>query len=332
MPINKNAFLRYKIIDSCLSNPVKRFCIDDLRSECLQVMQEIEPTSTISRRQIYLDIAFMESSEGWSVDIVKETIQKKVYYRYSDTKFSILHMPLNAVELSQLESAINTLSNFKGMPQFDWLQECIPRLQSVQVHKESQQCIEFETNEYLRGLNFLSDLYNAIVSKNVLHITYKPFQGEEQSFVLHPYYLKQYNTRWFLLGYHELSGKYDWNVPIDRIVSIVTIQKPYIENTEIDWQEYYDDIIGVTMPENATVEEIVLRFYNTTGHYIETKPMHNSQRGKWIDDITYEVKLKLKVNYECERLIHSYAHSVEVISPAWLRTSIQNKCRETIDL
>lgn len=291
-------------------------------------MTTIDPDSDgISRRQIFEDIAFMESEEGWSIDLGRFREERKVFYRYNDTTFSINNMPLNEVEINQLKSAVDILSQFKGMPQFEWMHELVPKLQQgTLVENGKKTIIEFDSNQYLKGIENLGTLHNAISYKKVLCISYHPFEADAPfNVTLHPYYLKQYNNRWFLFGYNPDRGKYDWNLALDRIVSIAEEKGKYEKNTEIDWGEYFEDIIGVTKPADARVEAITLHFYGKTGRYIESKPLHGSQRSKWIDSNTLEVSLQLMINYEFERLILSYADSVLVLSPEKLGGQIKER-------
>ncbi|MDZ4668365.1 MAG: WYL domain-containing protein [bacterium] len=334
MATNKNALIRYKVLDNCFRNPGRRYFIGDLIDECEKVLVEIDPESNgISRRQIFEDIAFMESKEGWEIELTKLRDGKKVYYHYADTNFSINNMPLNEVEINQLKAAVDILSQFKGMPQFEWVNELVPKLkQGIASDEASATIMEFDSNQYLKGIEHLGPLYNAIFYKKTLSISYRPFENETPfEIVIHPYFLKQYNNRWFLFGYNPEKNKYDWNLAIDRIVSIKEIKGKYHNNTTIDWQEYFEDIIGVTKPIDAGVENVVLHFTGKTGNYMETKPLHGSQKPKWLDDQTLEVKLQLIINYELERLILSYADSVSVIQPLSLAKAIKNRLKEALN-
>lgn len=335
MATNKNQFIRYKVLDNCFRNPGKRYFINDLIKECVKVLSEIDPESGgISRRQIFSDIAFMESSDGWGIELGRLREGKKVYYRYLDPDFSINQMPLNEVEINQLKSAIEILSQFKGMPQFDWVHELLPKLkQGIVSEGNKESIIEFDNNNYLKGIEHLGYLYNAIFYKKVLRTLYQPFENEKPyEIVIHPYYLKQFNNRWFLFGYNPENGKYDWNLALDRIVSVDEVKGTYQPNTQIDWSEYFEDIIGVTKPNDKESENIILHFYGKTGNYIESKPLHGSQKSKWINANVLEVKLDLIINYEIERLILSYADSVIVVHPQSLSDSIQNRLKSAIDL
>lgn len=334
MATNKNALIRYKVLDNCFRNPGRRYFINDLIEECESVLLEIDPESNgISRRQVFEDIAFMESKEGWGIVLDKLRDGKKVYYRYSDKSFSINNMPLNEVEINQLKDAVAILSHFKGMPQFAWVNELLTKLQhGIATDKASPIIMEFDSNQYLKGIEHLGPLHNAIFYKKVLTISYWPFENDAPfNIVIHPYFLKQYNNRWFLFGFNPEREKYDWNLAIDRIISIKETKGEYHKNNKIDWQEYFDDIIGVTKPVHAEPEKVVMHFKGRTGNYMETKPLHGSQKHKWIDENTLEVRLDIIVNYELKRLILSYADSVTVIQPMSLVEEVKKRLKEALN-
>lgn len=334
MSVNKSALIRYKILDKCFRNPGKKYFISDLIEECEKVMLDIDPESKgISRRQIFDDILFMESSEGWSVELNRHRDGKKVYYRYSDISFSINNMPLNEVELNHLKAAIDILSQFRGMPQFEWFNEMLPKLeQRLSTETHSNQIIDFDNNQYLKGIELLGVLYNAIRYKKVLLIQYKPFDSEVcLNFVIHPYYLKQYNNRWFLFGFNPDKGKYDWNLAIDRIIKIDENKIKYLSNKQINWNEYFEDIIGVTKPDGADLEKVILHFNQNSGQYMVNKPIHGSQKTKWLANGTLELSLNIIINYELERLILSYADSVKVIQPKSLLKTIKQRLNKALD-
>ncbi len=277
---------------------------------------------SVKLRQVQDDIAFMRSPEGWDIELAELYDGKKKIYRYEDTTFSIMNVPLNAKVMEEFRSSVEVLSQFEGMPQFDWLQESLAKM-NMEANKATTPIISFDANPYLKGIEHLSTLYQAIKNKTVLNILYQDFTAPEPYIViLHPFHLKQYNNRWFLFGRHEEKNSSTWNLAIDRIMDITDSSEKYIPNTEINWSEYFDDIIGVTKPQEANPEEIILHFYGITGKYVENKPIHGSQRSKWLDNNTLEVKLYLIINYEFERLMLSYGEKVKVINPLSLQRLI----------
>lgn len=241
-------------------------------------------------------------------------------------------MPLNEVEINQLQSALDILSQFKGMPQFEWVHELLPKLQQG-VLSVNQPVIHFDSNQYLKGIEHLGTLYNAIRFKRVLRIGYHPFDSKlPMEFTIHPYYLRQYNNRWFLFGLNPKKEKYDWNLALDRMVKVDETRLKYIRNNSINWDEYFEDMIGVTKPINAQPENIQLFFLGTTGKYIESKPIHGSQKMNWIDKNTLEVRLQLIINYEFERLILSYSESVVVKHPEGFRLQIAKRLKDATSI
>ncbi len=335
MATNKNAQIRYKILDKCFRNTGKRYFINDLIDECDKIILEIDPKSNgISRRQILYDIRFMESSEGWNIELDRLVDGKMVYYRYKDTNYSIYNMPLNELEIIQLKTAFQILTQFKGIQQLEWVNELLFKLNNNNEVDYNHAIIEFDSNNYLKGIEYFGIIYNAILYKKALTIKYKSFISEEiNSHIFHPYYLKQYNNRWFIFGHATNSEFPIINLALDRIVSIKESKKNFIENNSIKWDEYFEDIVGVTKPMNGNVEEIVLHIYANTINYIKTKPLHGSQNKiKIIDNNTAEVKLKLIINYEFESLLMSFGNFIKVIKPIHLANKLKERYKLSFNL
>jgi len=256
---NKHAIIRYQTLDKCFRNSGRNYGIEDLVEECNKSIYEYTGKEEgIKKRQLYDDIRFMESEQGWNIELKKEKNGRTVFYKYEKSNFSISNQPLNETEANQLREALLTLDRFKGLPQYNWINEINARLESsFNLKQKGAKIISFEQNEYLRGLEFISELYNAILYKKVLNIRYKSFNSDEvKSITISPYYLKQYNMRWFLFGksfdYVTIS-----NLALDRMEYIMESNQEYIE-TDIDFNEYFEDIIGVTI-QNENVLDIVLK-------------------------------------------------------------------------
>jgi len=323
MATNKNATIRYQTLDRCFRNPGKRYFIEDLTEACNQALLDIDPTSSgVQKRQIYEDIKFMRDSRGFDAPIESYKENKKAYYRYDDSNFSINNQPLNEQEAQQLREALLTLSRFKGMPQFEWIEEIKVRLEHSFNLKSEENIISFDENEFLKGREFIGDLFNAIVNKQTLLIHYKPFKAEENIHLeIHPYHLKQFNNRWFLFGWNE-KEEHISNIALDRISSFSVSETQLIPNVEIDFKDFFDDIIGVSIPLNEKPKKILLKVDSELWPYIQTKPLHGSQKNKEIAKDYTVIELNLIPNYELEALILSFGEKIEVLSPDSLRQRI----------
>ena len=326
MATNKNATIRYQTLNRCFRNPGRKYFIDDLIEACNDSLTDIDPSSTgIKRRQVFDDIKFMRDSQGFDAPIESYKDGRKVYYRYSVLSFSINNQPLNEKEALQLKEALLTLSRFKGLPQFEWVDEIKARMESSFQMKNQEKVIEFEENQYLTGKEHLGVLYNAVTNKQVLEIKYQPFNRDNSvQMILHPYFLRQYNNRWFLFGKSgDASGL--TTIALDRIQEIHTSNEKYATNSEIDFEEYFEDVIGVTVPHEAQVEKILLKIDIQTWPYLKTKPIHGSQKVKEQTSEFVIIELQPIPNFELEALIFSHAETVEVIAPESLRQRIKDR-------
>lgn len=326
MATNKNATIRYQALNRCFRNPGRKYYIDDLIEACNASLLDIDPSSTgIKRRQLLDDIKFMRDSQGFDAPIETIIDVKKAYYRYSDLSFSINNQPLNEKEAQQLKEALLTLSRFKGVPQFEWVDEIKARLEASFQLKSQEKVIEFEENQFLTGKEHIGILYDSIINKQVLEIQYHPFTHDESmQIIVHPYFLKQYNNRWFLFGGNN-DGPNITNIALDRIEMIQTVQKNYLPNTEIDFEEYFEDIIGVSVPNDSVVEKILLKIDAESWPYIKTKPIHGSQKIKEQTADYTIIELRLIPNFELESVLFSHADRIEVLSPDSLRQRIKDR-------
>lgn len=324
MSTNKHAIIRYQTLDKCFRNVGRNYAIEDLVEECNKSIYEYTGKQEgIKKRQLYDDIRFMESEQGWNIEIKKVKEGRTVFYKYENPNFSISNQPLNETEANQLREALLTLDRFKGLPQYNWINEINARLDSsFNLKQNEEKIISFEQNEYLKGLEFISELYNAILYRKALTVDYKSFNSEEvYSITISPYYLKQYNMRWFLFG---KSDNYETitNLALDRIEKITSSNEVY-KKSNIDFSDYFEDIIGVTIP-NDKVLDVVLKVDKTLIPYVTTKPLHGSQKIKELEN-NFEVHLKLIPNYELETLILSFGEKMQVLEPITLVERVKEK-------
>lgn len=318
--------IRYQTLDKCFSRKYKRYYIEDLVEACNEALLEFTGKDNgVKRRQVLADIAYMESPQGWDIPLEHIKDGKRVYYRYSEEGFSINKKPLTEKESELLKEAVSLLGRFKGMPQFDWIETLTTNLQDkLGLKGNGQSVIGFEQNIDYIASQHLSSLFFAIIHQQVLRIHYRTFSGTEYDWILHPYYIKQYNNRWYLFG---LNNEYKsiTCVPLDRIEEFSPSDITYIPNTEIDFETYFDDIIGITIPKEPKIEKVLLKFSPERFPYIESKPLHGSMKIK--DRKECVVEVEIVINKDFESLVFSFGNHVEVLSPEWFREQIASKIK-----
>jgi predicted DNA-binding transcriptional regulator YafY len=334
MITTKHQLIRYNRLDRCFQNYGREYTIDDLLELVNEAIIEYDPKSEgIQIRTLRKDISFMKSESGYNAPI--EAIKGSngsYFYRYTDKNFSINKRPLNDTEAEHLKNAVSILTRFEGSPEFEWVNQLGPLLNDkFGLKNQDKKVMSLESNIDYKGYDYITPLFNAIINKTVLKINYEPFGKEPYDIVFHPYFLKQYNNRWFVFGYNEFNQNPHWNLALDRINgNIETIKEKY-RNDDNDWQDFFDDIIGVSKNMDSKIEEVKLVFNKEQAPYIETKPLHWSQKNKYLDDGSLEIRIKVMLNYELEMRILSFGEKVKVIGPAILVTTILNRIKNQFE-
>ena len=329
MSTNKNAVLRYNVLDKCFSNFGRKYYFDELLDKVNEALVEDNPESTgIQIRQLRDDIRFMKNESGYSAPIEMYRDGKKGYYRYVNKDFSINNSPLNTSEAELLKNAISVLQRFEGSPEFEWVGELSSLLNDQFDLKSEGKIMSQDSNVDYSGYDLITPLFNATINKRVLLIVYEPYGKEPFEVIFHPHYLKQHNNRWFVLGLNPKEGIPTWTMALDRINSIVEIDVKYID-CEMDWEDYFSDIYGVTRNQ-GDLDVIELLFTKEQSPYIQTKPLHQSQKAAILESGELKVKLHLIPNYELETLLLSYGDKVRVLGPQSLLDRIKQRLKSAI--
>lgn len=334
MPVTKNALIRYKTIDRCLSNPYRRWTLEDLVVACSEALYEAEGIGKgVSVRTVQADLQMMRSDKlGYNAPI--EVYDHK-FYRYSDPDFSITNMPLSANDIEVLKESVETLRQLVDFDQFAEMSDVVNRLQEkIAVYSQRQKpIVHFDTVPTLKGIQYLSSIYGFIKSHQTLRITYRSFSARrDQTFDIYPYLLKEFRNRWFLFGARAKDMKM-FNFALDRIISIQPIELEWKDKPEFDSAHFFDDVIGVS--KNIGNRPCLIRLWadRVQRDYILTKPIHQSQQLlEQHSDGSIEFTINVVVNFELYSVLLSYGPGLKVISPGFVRTYMSNQVRELFHL
>lgn len=332
MPVNRNALIRYKTIDLCLQNRYRKWTLENLIDACSEALYEYEGIDKgLSKRTIQMDIQLMRSDKlGYNAPIV---VLEKKYYAYADSEYSIMNIPISESDLNKLMETVDFLKQFKGFSHFKELDTMVQKLEDHVYSKKINRkpVIDFEKNENLKGLEFLEILSQSIIRKNVIELTYQSFIARQSStFPFYPYLLKEFRNRWFLIGSRNNAHPV-LNLAIDRIIDIKCTDKIFLEEEKFNADEYFKNVIGVTVSHAMPPEKIVLFVNRKHAPYILTKPFHPSQKLIERDDYGITISLEVQHNFELEKEILGLGDGVVVISPERLKRNIVDRLSNALD-
>lgn len=349
MPVNKNAMTRYQILDELLSDPYRNYSLNDLREEVSNRLAELDGNSDgVVRRTIEKDIHYLEYEgpfmveiERYSVEVFDREKQKTIIkkcLRYSDPGFSIFKKELSDDEKYILSEVFSLLGQFDGLPSLEGLD----RLRSGLGISNPKKIISFTKNP-LEHSNLLGELFTAISQKQAIEVTYHRFGSEERkTIILHPYLLKEYNRRWFLIAADEYDKKI-LTFGLERIDYVRFMPEFQYVEFKGDIEERFEDIIGVTNFYDKAVETILFWVSDYSKDYVETKPLHDSQKhyhNKKEDELrkTYPqlkggafFSIDCKENYELLRELTSFGANLIALQPESLRKEICDYVSEMKD-
>lgn len=329
MPRTKNALVRQRVIDRCLGSP-KNYSIKGLMEACNRELESIGENPVTATNTIRDDIEQIMTNYP-DANVIAQRVGRNIYYSYEDKSYSIFNIPFNDDEVAQLTQTLSILARFEGMPQFEWMDDFVNRFKSsLKLTTSNEPIVGFDENIDLKGRNFFATLFSAISNKQVLEISYKNFKHDiVQKYIVHPYYLKQFNGRWFLIGHSDNIGKLSV-FAFDRIVSTKSNNRDYIPNTIYNFNEYFDDMIGVTKPNEASLEVVKLWISAQRWPYVETKPLHGSQRVVSKDEYGVTIQIEVYLNRELEQLVLSFGKDIKVLSPRILQEKIHSNIMENL--
>jgi len=331
MPANRNALIRYKTIDACLRRRHRKWTLDDLVESCSEALYEYEGIDKgVSKRTIQLDIQQMRSDKlGYNAPII---VEEKKYYTYEDPEYSITNIPLTDKDLGRLSEVVNILKQFKGFSHFSEVDSMVQKLEDkvYAARNHTEPVIDFEKNENLKGLELLDRLYEAIIKKESLEITYQSFRAKTaNTFTFHPYLLKEYRNRWFLLGVKDETSPV-LNLAIDRIQEIEDGTMPYLLERKNEVRHFFKDVIGVTV-DRVKPLNIHLFVAKNNAPYVLTKPLHHSQKLISEDENGIVIEINVKPNYELEREILGFGESMQVLKPENIKKRINYRLKKSIE-
>ncbi len=359
MPSNKNAVIRYMYLDQMLSDRHHKYTCEDLLQKVNERLDADGFPTVSGKRVIQLDLqALQDAPFNMEIDS-SERVNGAPVYRYADQTQSLFNKQLSDDEKRLLQEVLNTLGQFSGLDDFEWLDDLQGKLNDRRAFgrneydrqmQDGRKIISFSSNDYLTGKDFLGTLFTFISNRRVVDVIYEPFGQGSRTIRLYPYLLRQYNDRWYLIGTPLATKEYPFrkdfyiNLPLDRMKEVMPVDGVDYIDCDEDFEEGYEDIIGVTWNEDEDTTDILLAVKNSYTGYVDTKPIHGSQT-KFSDDRQAELHCKyrefgdytfyglcVKPNRELYSAIYRSGDSVILISPKDIREKMKEELTESLKL
>jgi len=326
MPINKSALIRYQIIDECIRNKYKPYpSVQELQEACIRKLDK-----DISISMIQKDINAMKDVHLYDAPI-KFSREKNGYY-YADPNYAINKIPLNEEEIEALEFAAGIIKKYKDTSIGGSFNMAVDKVitwlktEKYERDKRTSRIIFPEKNLNFKGTERIDLFVHCIINKIPVSFIHYSFQDQRfKSCVVHPYFLKEHHSRWYLAGYSEMH-KGIRIFGLDRIEDVVMLKKKYHETPDLNPEEMFKNSIGVFVSKGKKIPEITIEFNDKVAGYIKTQPLHESQEIiEYLDDGGIIVKLKVHPDEEFYQMILSYGDNAVVMFPQEIRWDVEHR-------
>lgn len=341
--MDKNQYERYKIIDRILRSFPSGISLDELL-EKVNVPLRLRNGYGIERRQLQYDLR--EMRDYYDAPITHR--QGARYIRYEDASYSIITHEIKET-LRSMQDQFDDIE--ASQPRLQWLQNLVLMLQDTYfTNPMAMEAIDFGDNLEYENSGRVHEFFSYIVNKQVIEVKYSAGFRKLQKRVIHPYFLRQYNNRWFLFGWNEDAFRRQrpasgiLNLALDRVEDVQIVSDQYreisLEELKSFKEEYFEDIVGVTRNDTPPVR-LVLRFDFRTGdpekdnaslrdyHYLHSKPFYSHlhfSTDEFIREEGYaEVWTTIIPNKELEAVLLRYADTAKIIGPEDFRKTIMER-------
>jgi predicted DNA-binding transcriptional regulator YafY len=325
MAISRSAYKRYRVIDSLLRNIYKPYpTLLDIQGECKNKLEITPSLDTLEK-----DIRNMKQSDVYDAPIV--FCRKNLGYYYSDLNYSINSIPLTENDISSIKEALDLVKNLGGGNRAnerfsDAIQKILVAFKEEFPDSDTKRKIIL--TDYVQGAKGYENfdiLFAACKDKSPISFVHYSFQKREyKSVIVHPILLKEFDNRWYLIGFSEHHNSLR-TFGFDRIYKPIALRRKYTTSTQTDIDLYCNDIYGVYPYENQSKQIVVFRTTPLITNYFESYPIHESQKAKKNQYGFCDFSIDVVPSVELVRELRSYGKEIKVLSPEWLVKEVKNK-------
>lgn len=324
MANTKDQFIRYRVINRMVrdrSNPYPS------KMELLEECKRALGVDDLSDRILDYDIENLRYNDKLGYYAPLKYCKSHKGYYYTEEDYSLDNMPLNAEDLESVLFAARMFEQFREIDIFGRFLDTANKLRSaVKVYRyldtsDWASLIDFEKGEENINSDHWDVILDALREKHPLRITYKKFsQSQAKSYIVHPYLLKEYRNRWYLVGLSQEPNAIR-SFGLDRIEKVERVVSAQFMTHPFKRENYYKHVIGITV-ENGVPVDIKIAFSEFQAQFVITQPLHHSQKELSDEGGRRIFSYKLIPNFEFYAHILSWGKEVEVLEPAEVRNKV----------
>ena len=193
-----------------------------------------------------------------------------------------------------------------------------------------QSFVHHEKSPEIKGIQYLDPIVKAIENREVLRIYYLPFYEDKPYFnEVHPYLLKEYESRWYLVGLNAFKRKVR-TYALDRIRDLQVAAGVSYSPPGFNAETYFKHAIGIIAPEGSP-PLIKLSVQKTQAQYLITRPWHDSQNIEEENEEEVIFSFRVHPTYEFRSRVLSLGKDGTILEPPSLRSEIKDELQQMLN-
>ena len=242
----------------------------------------------------------------------------------------------------RIAEIIKLFAMSKGLLPESWIVDLKPHIEALNDEGiKPEKIIEFDFNDKLTNLVKVPVFFRAIQTQRVLKIIHRAGFQRDVTIVFTPYYVKEYNHRFFCVGlchFPDGGTMDDYVVAIDRVKDIEECVKVDYVPPKKDYSLFFSDIVGVRHEVNHETgllmkkQHILIATQSSYTHgRIISKPLHCSQKevarfGEGQEGMGL-ISIDVVPNLELTSFLLSFGNGIKILEPKMLVRRIVSAAR-----
>lgn len=188
-----------------------------------------------------------------------------------------------------------------------------------------------EVEEVPSAREFLPSVINALRTGTAIRFDYGGFNRSitEPSILFHPYFLKRYKQRWYMIG-NKVKDNELRTYALDRVKAMELTGIQFRLPEGLTLRSLFGNILGVTSSK-ADERTVRLRATRTQAKYFRALPFHHTQKEELTADDYSVFSYRLKLNYELVHELMSLGDGIKVLEPKELQVMLTNELKKALN-
>ena len=289
----------------------------------------------VSERTLKEDIAFLRLEYQASVSYCR---REKGYF-YASPFDLMAQLSLTPKDFQTLDTAVAALGQFKELPLFEDLRGTVDKIEnavkfrfrpSLQSHR-----IQFESAPSCKGIELIGPFLQWASACQAVEFDYQKHEDVPlEHYDLHPYLVKEYRNRWYVLGFcPRRDGLRIFG--LDRILpESLLARDEYFDFPDFDARHYFSQALGIAIYEEEP-QEVVLSMTVEQGRFFKAQPFFPFAEEDVLIEGGEEFRVRFPqiiINQELVMEVARWGNRIKVVSPDSLRDQVKNYLRNALAL